>query len=124
MEKEDKINENNKTEIIENKEEINKIINEKIKGKKLIFTDWYEIGLMKKGIPDEKFNEVSPEFDKIHKIEKETLKFGDIGYELFYKFSNNTQFSIGTIPKNKDLKIIHLIEYKRNLDKRFKIFKR
>jgi hypothetical protein len=29
---------------IEDKEEIKKIIEERIKGKKLIFTDWYKMG--------------------------------------------------------------------------------
>ena len=36
---------------IKDKQEINKIIQEKIKGKKLIFTDWYNVGIMRKGIP-------------------------------------------------------------------------
>ncbi|MBT4135903.1 hypothetical protein HOD75_00895 [archaeon] len=111
-------------ELIENPEEISKIINEKIKNKRLIFTDWYKMGIMRKGISEEKFNEIFPQFEKIKRIEKETLKFGDIGYELFYKFSNNTQYSIGTIPNKKYLKIIHLIEYKRSLEKRFKKFKK
>ena len=109
--------------LIESKEEINNIIENKIKNKKIIFTDWYEIGLLKKGIPEEKFDEIFPQFERVHKIEKETLKSGDIGYELFYKLSNNTDFSIGTIPKGNVLKIIHLIEYKRNLENRFKKFK-
>lgn len=74
---------------------------------------------MKKGIPEEKFSEVFPQFDKIFKIEEERLKLGDIGYELFYRLSNNIVYSIATCPKDKDLLIIHLIEYKRNLDKRF-----
>jgi len=47
-----------------------------------------------------------------------------LGYELFYKVSNNTTISIGTIPKENELIIIHLIEYKRNLDYRFKKFMR
>jgi len=110
-------------EIIEDKKEINKIIEEKIKDRKLVFTDWYKEGLWRKGISEDKFNEIFPQFDKIFTIEIETLKKGDIGYELFYKISNNTIVSIGTIPKEKNLLIIHLIEYKRNLDYRFKKFK-
>jgi len=109
--------------IIEDKKGINKIIEEKIKGKKLVFTDWYKIGLLKKGISEEKFNEIFPQFDKVSVIEIEKLKKGDLGYELFYKISNNTTISIGTIPKDNTLLIIHLIEYKRNLDYRFKKFK-
>lgn len=109
--------------LIDDKQEIAKIIEEKIKSKKLIFTDWYKIGLLKKGISDEKFNEIFPQFDKVFVIEIEKMKKGDLGYELFYKISNNTTISIGTIPKEDVLLIIHLIEYKRNLDYRFKKFK-
>jgi len=109
--------------IIEDKSEIDKIIKEKIKGKKLIFTEWYKIGLLKKGIPEEKFNEIFPQFDKVYAIEIEKLKNEDLGYELFYRISNNVTISIGTIPKKEDIIIIHLIEYKRNLDYRFKRFK-
>lgn len=109
---------------ISDKEEIAKILEEKIKGKKLIFTEWYKIGLLRKGIPEEKFNEIFPQFDKVSVIEIEEMKKGDLGYELFYKMSGNTTISIGTIPKENVLVIIHLIEYKRNLDYRFRKFKR
>ena len=108
---------------IEDKTEIAKIIEEKIKNRKLIFTDWYKISLLKKGIPEEKFNEIFPQFDKVYAIETEKLKKGDIGYELFYRISSNITISIGTVPKKEDLLIIHLIEYKRSLDYRFKKFK-
>jgi len=108
---------------IKDKQEIDKIIEEKIKGRKLVFTKWYKEGLWKKGIPEDKFNEIFLQFDKVFAIETETLKKGDLGYELFYKMSNNTLFSIGTIPKENNLLIIHLIEYKRSLDYRFKKFK-
>ncbi len=107
---------------IEDKKEIERIIRDKIEGKKLIFTDWYKIGIMRKGISEKKFNEIFPQFDKVFAIETETLRKGDKGYELFYKFSNNTQYSIGTIPKKNKLLVIHLIEYKRKLEKRFKKF--
>ncbi len=110
--------------IIEDKSEIDKIIKEKIKGKKLVFTEWYKIGLLRKGIPEEKFDEVFPQFDKVYAIEIEKLKNENLGYELFYRISNNVTISIGTIPKEEDILIIHLIEYKRNLDYRFKKFKR
>ncbi|MBI2629907.1 hypothetical protein HYW76_02305 [Candidatus Pacearchaeota archaeon] len=109
--------------IIEDKPEINKIIEGKIKGRKLIFTEWYKIGLLKKGISEERFNEIFPQFDKVYAIESEELKEGDVGYELFYRISGNVTISIGTIPKKENLIIIHLIEYKRNLDYRFKKFK-
>jgi len=51
------------------------------------------------------------------------MKRGDIGYELFYRLSNNTSFSIATIPKDNNVLIIHAVEYKKNLDKRIKKFK-
>ena len=109
------------TELITDKKEIDKIIEEKIKGKKLIFTKHYYIGIDKRGIEDSKVKEIFPQFDKVFTIEKDTMKFGDVGYELFYQLSNNLTFSIATIPKDKDVLIIHAVEYKRNLNSRFKM---
>jgi len=109
---------------INNKEEIDKIIQEKIKGKKLIFTDYYYFGIDRRGILHERVLEVFPQFEKIIAIEIETLKFGDLGYELFYEMSNNITFSIATCPKDSKVLVIHAVEYKRNLEKRIKKFKR
>ena len=109
--------------IIEDKKEIDKIIKEKIKGKKLVFTDYYWFGIDKKGISHEKVKEIFPQFDKVFAIEIEILKYGDIGYEIFYKISNNISFSIATCPKNNKVLIIHAVEYKRSLEKRIKKFK-
>ena len=72
---------------------------------------------------NEKVMEIFPQFERVIKIEKELLKKGDIGYELFYKLNDNTIFSIATIPKNGKILIIHAIGYKRNLDHRFKRFR-
>lgn len=108
------------TGLIKDKEKINKIIFEKIMGKRLIFTDHYLISSTEKGIDDEKVKNIFYKFDKIYAIEKETLKFGDIGYELFYELDDNTYFSIATIPKKDILLIVHAVEYKRDLSKRFK----
>jgi hypothetical protein len=105
---------------ISDKKEIDKIISKQIKGKKLIFTDYYKFGILKKGIEHERVLEIFPQFDLVFEIEKEVLKYGDIGYELFYKLSNNISFSIATCPKDKTLLIIHAVEYKRSLEKRFK----
>ncbi len=110
-------------EIIDKLEEIQDIINNKIKGKKLVFSDWYEKGILKRGIAHERVIEIFPQFQKVTKIEKELLKFGDMGYELFYALSNNLTFSIATCPKDKNVLIIHAVEYKRSLEKRFKKFK-
>lgn len=110
--------------LIIDKSEISKIIEEKIKGKKIIFTQWYKMGILKKGLSEELFSEIFPQFDKVNAIELETLAQGNLGYELFYTISNNTTISIGTIPKEDSLIIIHLIEYKRSLEHRFKKFKR
>lgn len=109
--------------IIEDKEEIDRIINEKIKNKKLVFTDYYWFGIDKKGISHEKVLEIFPQFNKVFAIEIETLKYGDIGYELFYKISGNINFSIATCPKDNKVLIIHAVEYKRSLEKRIKKFK-
>jgi len=95
------------TVLISDRKDIDKIINEKIKNKKLIFTDYYKFGILKKGIEHEKVIEIFQKFDLVYEIEKEILKYGDVGYELFYKLSNNTSFSIATCPKNKNLFIIH-----------------
>jgi len=109
-------------ETIEDKAEVDKIINEKIRGKKLIFTKYYFYGIDLKGITHEFVQEVFPQFDKVFAIETEKLKQGDMGYELFYRLSNNTSFSIATCPKDKEILIIHAVEYKRSLEKRFKSF--
>ncbi len=107
-------------ETITNKTEIDKIIAEKIKGKKLIFTRYYEIGIAQKGLTHEQVLQVFPQFDKVIAIEKEAMKHGNMGYELFYDLSNNTSFSIATIPKDSKVLIIHAVEYKRDLRYRFK----
>lgn len=106
--------------LISNKKEIDRIIFNKIKGRKLIFTDYYRFGILKKGIEHERVLEIFPQFEKVFEIEKEILKYGDIGYELFYRLSGNRCFSIATCPKDKKVLIIHAIEYKRSLEKRFK----
>jgi len=106
--------------LVKDKREIENIINTYIKNKKIIFTNYYYFGIDLKGISHEKVKEVFPQFDKVFAIEKETLKKGDIGYELFYKLSNKTSFSIATCPKEDNVLIIHAVEYKRNLDKRIK----
>jgi len=108
------------TLLISDKKEIAKIISNKIKGKRLIFTEYYKFGILKKDIEHEKVLEIFPKFEKVFEIEKDRLKQGDIGYELFYRLSNNCYFSIATCPKDKNLLIIHAVEYKRNLEKRFR----
>lgn len=110
-------------ELIEDQKEIKKIINEKIKGRRLIFTDYYNLGLIRRHIEHEEVLKIFPKFEKIFAIEKETLKYGDVGYELFYKISSNISFSIGTCPKDEKVLIIHAIEYKKSLAKRFRKFK-
>lgn len=106
--------------LITDKREIDKIINEKIKGKRLIFTNYYYLGIDKKGINHDRVLEIFKRFDKITFIEIKTLKYGDRGYELFYKIDENITFSIATCPKDNYLLFIHAIEYKRNLQKRIK----
>ncbi|MEK6914736.1 MAG: hypothetical protein AABW83_03740 [Nanoarchaeota archaeon] len=90
-------------EIIKEKREIDGIISEKIKNKKLIFTTHYRISSSEKGIDDEQVKEIFLQFEKIYAIEKEILKYGDIGYELFYRLKDNTDFSIATCPKEDKL---------------------
>ena len=74
---------------------------------------------MRRNIDHKKVLEIFPQFNKIIAIEKDILKFGDAGYELFYCLSNNISFSIATCPQNKKLLIIHAVEYRRSLEKRF-----
>jgi len=109
------MSEEKEVKTIKDKEKIVKIIEEKIKGRKLVFTEWYKIGILKKGIPEEKFDEVFPQFDKVCTVEVEELKKGDLGYELFYELSGNVTISIATIPKEKDLLIINSIQKKLRL---------
>jgi len=106
--------------LIKDKKDIEILINKKIKGKRFIYTNYYYIRLDERGIEHKKVIEILPQFDKVFAIEKEKLKFGDIGYELFYKLDESTTFSIATVPKDENVEIIHAIEYKRNLGKRFR----
>ena len=108
------------TELIEDKKEIEKIIDEKIKGKKIIYTRNFRLRNAWRGVSDEQVMEIFPQFEKVFAIEKKVLKYGDVGYELFYKLSNNIIFSIATCPKGNRLEFVHAIEYKRSLGKRFK----
>ncbi len=108
------------TEVITDKKEIDKIIADKIKGKEIIFTQYYRIGIAQKGISHEKVIQIFPQFEKVIAIEKDILKHGNMGYELFYELSSNTSFSIATIPNDKNILIIHTVEYKRDLSHRFK----
>lgn len=109
------------TELVKDKKEIEKIISEKIKGKKLVYTRNYRIRNAMRDISDEKVLEIFSQFEKVFAIEKKTLKYGDTGYELFYGISNNITFSIATCPKGGSLELIHAIEYKRSLGRRFGI---
>ncbi|MBI2631887.1 hypothetical protein HYW75_02705 [Candidatus Pacearchaeota archaeon] len=107
-------------ETITDKIAIEKIINEKIKGKNLIFTRYYRLSIAQKGLTHEKVWEVFPQFERIMAIEKEIMRGGDEGYEIFYNLSKDTSFSIATIPKDNKVLIIHAVEYKRDLNYRFK----
>jgi|SRR3989338_5001705 len=107
--------------LIRDKQEIYEIITQNIKGKKLIFTQNFRIRNAMRDISYEMVLKVFPQFDKVFAIEKKLLKFGDTSYELFYNLSNNITFSIATITKGNDVLLIHAIEYKRSLGKRFKI---
>ncbi len=106
------------TEVITDKKEIEIIINEKIKGKRIVYSKYYLIRLIQRGMDENKVKEIFPQFNKVFAIEKEKLKFGDLGYELFYKISDNVTFSIATVPKKDIVEIIHAIEYRRNLGER------
>lgn len=107
-------------DIITDKNSINAIITDKLKGKNIIFTKYYRLGIAQKGLSHERVLQIFPQFDKVIAIEGEAMNRGDIGYELFYSLSNNITFSIATIPKNGSLLIIHAVEYMRDLRYRFK----
>ncbi len=107
------------TEFIQDKNEIDKIIQENIKGRRIIFTKYYYLRLAEKGLEHKKFLEIFGQFDKVFAVEKEILKFGDIGYELFYRISENIVFSIAICNKKNIVEVIHANEYNRNLGRRF-----
>lgn len=89
------------TELITDKKEIDKIIEKKIKGKKIVFTNYYYLRLGERGLEHEKVRKILLWFDKIFAIEIDMLKFGDRGYELFYDLGSDVTFSIATVPKEK-----------------------
>lgn len=110
---------------ITDKEELENIINmiKSYNKSQYNFTTWYWKRLFLRGMEHERILEILQEYDKIFLIEKRKLKFGDIGYELFYKLNINSSLSIAIIPLKNKIEFIHAIEYKRNLDKRIKDFK-
>ncbi len=105
--------------IIKNKKEIDEIIVEKIKGKKVYLTDHCINRAMWRGIDEEKIFSIFPQFEKVFVIETKILKYGDEGCELFYELDENHYFAIAMIPEADRLKIVHAIEYKRNIKQRF-----
>jgi len=105
-------------DLITGKKEIGEIIGEKIKNKNIVYTKYYYLRLAARGLDHERVVALFPKFDCVIAIEKEKLKFGDWGYELFYGLTNNVTFSIATCPKKDKILIIHAIEYKRSLRKR------
>jgi len=109
------------TELIKDKDKIERIIADNIRDKELIYTRNYRIRNAMRDISDERVLEVFPQFNKVFAIEKKILRYGDVGYELFYGLSNNITFSIATCSKGNRLELIHAIEYKRNIGKRFKV---
>ena len=107
------------SELIRDKKEIDNILNG-MTGKKLVFTRYYRLRLAERGLEHSTVENIFPQFDKVFAIEKDQLKFGDTGYELFYQMSNNVTFSIAIIPRKDRLEIVHAVEYKRNLSKRLR----
>lgn len=53
------------------------------------------------------------EFDKIKLIDEDTLKHGDIGYDLYYELSRNRTLMIGVCPKQKLIFIHGIMRYRR-----------
>jgi hypothetical protein len=88
--------EEKEVKLIEDIDKIMDIIETKIKNRRIIFTDWYKMGIMRKGISEEKFDEVFPQFDKIYKIEEEKLKLGDAKrINSINKYTSKTYSNIG-----------------------------
>ena len=70
-------------------------------------TIWYESKTIIGRDMDHKFIlKTYFEFDKIYYIEEEILKYGDIGYDLYYKLSNSKTLVIG-ICKKKKIEFLH-----------------
>ena len=97
------------------KEEIGKIIN-RLRGyseKQFRFTDNYWKRISSRDIDHDFVVKTFFEFDKINLIEEDILKFGDIGYDLYYEISNNRTLILGVCPK-KDLIFIHgIMRYRK-----------
>jgi len=53
------------------------------------------------------------EFDKIRLIEEDKLRYGDIGYDLYYELSRNRTLIIGVCPKEKLLFIHGIMRYRK-----------
>jgi len=100
------------------KEKIKEIYDKKVRDKKLIFTGYYNYGIMKRNIEHSETLKILPQVEKIFAIEVEKIK-GKVGYEFFYKLSSNQSFSISTFPSKKKVIVNHAILYNRSLQKRF-----
>ena len=75
------------TELIEDKKEIDKIIKERIKDKRIVFTTHYKISSAEKGIEDKKVKEIFQQFDKVYAIEKDTLNMEILVTNYFTKLA-------------------------------------
>lgn len=97
------------------KEEIDKIIKilKKYKEEDFDFREHYWFRIAQRNIKHDFLLKTFFEFDKIKLIEEDVLKYGDIGYDLFYEISNNRTLIIGVCPKEK-LKFIHgILRYRK-----------
>lgn len=81
------------TELIKDKSEIEKIISI-IKNKKIFLTRNYSLKCAKINTDEKRAIEILPMYDKVIAIEREKLREGDTGYELFYLMDNGFIFSI------------------------------
>lgn len=89
------------------------------------FTKWYWVRIEERQIDHAFLIKTFSFFDKIKLIEEDVLRYGDIGYDLYYELSSSRTLIIGVIPKKK-LVFTHGILRYRNWQsalKREKVFK-
>jgi len=77
------------------------------------FSEWFKIRLLERGLRKDFVLKTFSEFERIHLIEEDILKFGDIGYDLHYELDDKNTLIIGVVPKTK-LTFIHAILRYRN----------
>lgn len=105
----------NVTKQLIKKEEIDKIINilKKYTKENFKFTEHYYLRIAQRDIKQDFLLETFFDFNSIKLVEQDIMKYGDVGYDLFYELSNNRTLIIGVIPKKQLIFTHGILRYRK-----------